>query len=87
MRFALTPGHTHDTKTVEQMAKALKGWIFGDKGYLSQSLSETLKQQGLLLFTRVRKNMKEKIMTPLLCKFIWNETGKRSPVEWYECTP
>lgn len=65
MSFALTPGHTHDTKTVKQMAQALKGWIFGDKGYLSQSLSETLEQQGLLLFTRVRKNMEEKLMTPL----------------------
>ena len=65
MKFALTPGNTHDTKTVPEMAKALKGWLFGDKGYLSESLSETLRQQGLLLFTRVRKNMKEKIMTPL----------------------
>ncbi len=39
----------------------------GDKGYLSQALFEQLMAQGLQLITRIKKNMKNKLM-PLMDK-------------------
>ena len=65
VQFCLSPGNTHDSKVVQKMAQGLEGWLFGDKGYLSQSLSDSLLQQGLLLITKVRKNMKPKLLSSL----------------------
>jgi len=39
------------------------GRIFGDAGYISQKLFQILYQQGITLFTKIRKNMKNKLMT------------------------
>jgi len=44
------------------MAKGLFGKLFGDRGYISQALRHTLKQQGLELITKLRKNMKPKLL-------------------------
>ncbi|MFN7098655.1 MAG: IS982 family transposase [Gammaproteobacteria bacterium] len=62
MAFKLTAGNVDDRKPVPDLVKALVGKLFGDKGYLSQSLFEQLYQQGLQLVTRVRKGMKNKLM-------------------------
>ena len=43
--FQLTPGNEHDTKPVKDLCKHLLGKLFGDKGYLSQSLKDDLWQQ------------------------------------------
>lgn len=59
MRFWLTTGEVDDRKTVLKLVKGLKGWLFGDKGYISSGLTEALKHQGLKLYTKARKNMKE----------------------------
>lgn len=39
------------------------GKIFGDAGYISHKLFDILYQQGITLLTKVRKNMKNKLMT------------------------
>ncbi|VXD24940.1 transposase (fragment) [Planktothrix paucivesiculata PCC 9631] len=38
------------------------GKIFGDKGYISEKLFRQLHEKGLQLITRLKKNMKNKLM-------------------------
>lgn len=58
----LTPGNVDDRRPLEGMSKDLFGKLFGDKGYLSQALFETLYARGLELITSLRKNMKNQLM-------------------------
>ena len=44
------------------MTQDLFGKLFGDKGYLSRTLFETLYERGLELITSLRKNMKNQLM-------------------------
>ncbi|GEN74037.1 hypothetical protein CLA01_41090 [Chryseobacterium lathyri] len=44
------------------MAQQLFGKLFADKGYLSKALCEVLFADGIQLFTKLRKNMKNHIM-------------------------
>lgn len=44
------------------MVKRLQGKLIGDRGYVSTSLATLLFAQGLLLITRLRKNMKNRLM-------------------------
>ena len=60
--FRLTSGKEHDTTPLLDLAKRLFGKLFGDKGYLSQSLRDTLWEQGVQLVTSIRKNMKPQLM-------------------------
>ncbi len=62
LAVSLTPGNTDDRVPVEQLTKDLFGKMFGDKGYISQALFQTLFGRGIELFTRLRKNMKNKLM-------------------------
>lgn len=59
----LTPGNTDDRQPVPEMVKRVWGKLVGDKGYLSQGLSERLMTQDLQLITKVRKNMKQRLLT------------------------
>ena len=63
LAFMLTPGNEDDRNPVESMTQQLWGKLFGDKGYISQSLFENLFQRGLKLITHIRKNMKNKLLT------------------------
>jgi Transposase DDE domain len=54
----LSPGQVHDTRPVPQLTKHLLGKLFADKGYIGQKLAQELLGRGLILFTRMRKNMK-----------------------------
>lgn len=62
LAFTVTPGNVDDRKPVPKMVKALFGKLFGDKGYLSQPLFDSLLEQGLQLITHVRKNMKNRLL-------------------------
>lgn len=62
MSCSFTKASTSDLKPVIKLAKHLKGKLFGDKGYISQKLSEELRAQGVELITRLKKNMKNKLM-------------------------
>jgi DDE family transposase len=62
LAFCLTPGHVDDRQPVPVLAKRLFGQLFGDRGYISQALHDTLFPQGLELLTKIRKNMKNRLM-------------------------
>lgn len=77
LSLKLTPGNTDDRAPVPSLTEGLKGFLFGDKGYIKQKLFETLYAQGLKLMTGIKKNMKNKLMT-------WHEKillRKRSIIE------
>jgi len=63
MAFKLTAGNVDDRKPVLNLVKNLIGKLVGDKGYISQKLFEQLYQQGLQLITKIKKNMKNKLMS------------------------
>lgn len=56
--FKITKGNRHDCKEASAVLKKLEGLAFGDKGYISKEVFETLLAKGLKLITRKRKNMK-----------------------------
>ena len=56
---ALTPGNTNDRKSLRDFADRLHGSLYADRGnHISKDLRETLRQQGVDLVYKVRKNMK-----------------------------
>ena len=63
LSFMVTAGNVDDRRPVPQLAKDLWGKLFGDKGYLSKALGKEMYEQGLHLFTPLRKDMKNKLMT------------------------
>jgi transposase len=67
--LALTPGNTEDRRPVAKLVRNLWGKLFGDRGYLSQELFEQLWEQDLQLITKLRRNMRNKLM-PLLDKLL-----------------
>ncbi len=75
--FKMTPANTDDRVPVDEMTQGLKGKLFGDRGYISQTLFNTLYQRGLQLVTKIKKNMKNKLM-PLIDKLLLR---KRAIVE------
>lgn len=77
MAFKLTAGNVDDRKPVPDLVKNLVGKLFGDKGYISQELFENLFKNGLQLITRIKGNMKNKLM-PLIDKLLLR---KRSLIE------
>jgi hypothetical protein len=62
LAFHLTPGHGDDRKPLPKMAKRLFGKLFGDRGYISQTLQEGLNAQNLQLITKIKKNMKNRLL-------------------------
>jgi hypothetical protein len=63
MNFAFTKGNVADNNAelLQSLLKNLKGECYGDKGYITK-LFETFYQQGLSLITKVKKNMKNKLL-------------------------
>ena len=60
--FKLTSGNVDDRVPVPNLLKNQKGKVYADRGYISEKLSQKLMKEGLLLFTKVKKNMKNKLM-------------------------
>lgn len=60
--FCITPANTDDRTPVPFLAKHLFGKLFGDRGYLSEKLTQLLAAQDVELITTVRKNMKPKVL-------------------------
>lgn len=58
----LTTGNVDDRIPVPQLTKWLWGKLFGDKGYLSQPLTEQLLQRGIHLVTRLKSKMKNRLI-------------------------
>lgn len=60
--WQITAGNVDDRIPVAKMAKRLWGKLFGDKGYISQELNKLLGEHNLQLITRLKKNMKNKLL-------------------------
>jgi hypothetical protein len=62
--FMLTQGHIDDREPLKQknFHDKIFGKLFGDKGYVSQTLFEQLFINGIHLITRIKKNMKNSLM-------------------------
>ena len=58
--FAITRGNISDQNLTKKLSKNLRGFLFGDKGYLSAKTTAELLKHGLQLITKVRQNMKPK---------------------------
>lgn len=71
LSFAFTPGNVHDANPglMSKLTKGLWGKLFGDKGYLSQKLFDGLFANGLQLVTKLKSNMKNRLM-PLMDKLL-----------------
>ena len=62
----LTPGNVDDRKPLPLLVQRLFGKLFGDKGYLSQPLVETLlTEHGVHLITPARRNMQGQLISRL----------------------
>ena len=63
LAFYLSAGNTDDRQPVPRLVRRLFGKLFGDKGYISQPLAQQLLvEQGLQLITRLRTNMRNRLM-------------------------
>ena len=58
----LTAGNVDDRTPVPKLVKDLFGKLYGDKGYISQKLFDLLFASGVQIVTKIRKNMKNKLM-------------------------
>jgi transposase len=67
--LTLTPGNTDDRRPVVKLVRQLWGKLFGDRGYMGQELFEQLWTGGLPLITKLKRNMKNKLM-PVLDKLL-----------------
>lgn len=59
----LTPGNVDDRVPVPKLVKGLFGKLFADKGYISQALFETLYDDGVQLVTKLKTNMKNRLVS------------------------
>jgi DDE family transposase len=60
--FYVTAANIDERQTTDWITQELWGKLIGDKGYLSQSLFERLMERGLKLITKLRRNMKNRLM-------------------------
>lgn len=77
LNVCFTPGNVDDRKPVPKLTEPLFGKLVGDKGYISQALFEQLFGRGLQLITRIKSNMKNRLI-PLWDKLLLR---KRAVVE------
>jgi hypothetical protein len=67
LRF--TPGNVDDRAPVPDLVEGLWGKLFGDRGYISQALFEQLWGTGVQMITKLKRNMKNKLL-PLWDKLL-----------------
>ena len=62
--FCITQGNIHDSnaEVIDKLTKKVKGKLFRDKGYLGKKLFEKLWSRGIKIVTKIKKNMKNKLM-------------------------
>ena len=65
LNFVFTAANIDDRTPIsyESFMKHVKGKLFGDKGYISKNLFEKLFVDGIQLITKVKKNMKNSLMS------------------------
>lgn len=75
LSFFVTPGDVDDRnlEVIEKISCELFGKLIGDRGYISQKLLEKLYSKGIQLITKVKKNMKNKLMLCNISSFLRKE--------------
>lgn len=63
MAIKITKGNKSDSSVAFSLAKGLTGNIYGDKGYISKKLFAELFASGLKIFTGIRKDMKNHLLS------------------------
>ncbi len=63
----LSPANTDDRSIaiIDKITHFLTGLLFGDKGYISSGLTTYLFEKGIRLVTKIKKNMKNILMSPV----------------------
>jgi len=74
MSFCLTKGNVDDRTVVRKLMANLKVLGAGDKGYLGKDFADDLAKQDLKFVTKVRKNMKKKMLSAFE-KFFLKQRG------------
>jgi Transposase DDE domain len=71
LSFCITTGNTDDRNpaVIDQLTKGLWGKLYGDKGYMSEPLRVKLREKGIELVTKIKSNMRNKLL-PLLDKLM-----------------
>lgn len=77
VRLSITPANVDDRKGLKGIVQGLTGKIFADRGYLGKNFFQEMWQQGIEIITRLRHNMRQKLM-PLWHRFY---LGKRMTIE------
>lgn len=79
MNCIISPAALADNnfQMMQQLFKGLKGYVFADKGFISQKAFEYFYLHGLKLITTIRRNMKSKLM-PVFERLL---RGKRGIIE------
>ena len=65
LNFVFTTSGVDDREPLKDgvLLKNIKGKLFGDKGYIGKTLFESLFVDGIQLFTKVKNNMKNSLMS------------------------
>jgi len=74
LAFIITPANIDDRQPVPKLCEDITGKLIGDKGYISKKLFDELYQQGLQLITKIKGNMKNKLM-PMIDKMLLRKRG------------
>jgi transposase len=59
LAIKVTPGNVDDRKGLLAIASSLFGKLYADKGYIGKEFAQKMKDFGVDIVTRARKNMKE----------------------------
>ncbi len=60
--FYVTAANVDERETADWITQDLWGKLIGDKGYISQTLFDRLMVRGLKLITKLRRNMKNRLL-------------------------
>jgi hypothetical protein len=75
----VTAGNVDDRQPVPDLVKDLFGKLFGDKGYISQPLCAELRGQDVQLLTKLKKNLKNRLVpTSINCCYASARSSRAS---------
>ena len=63
LNVVLTAGNVDDRKPVPELLQGLKGKFVGDKAYISKDLASKLRAEGIILLTKFKNKMKNRLVT------------------------
>jgi len=73
-RFTKASMSDNNKDNIVSFLDGLKGKVYADKGYINQKMWEELMNSGLQIITKIRKNMKNKLI-PMMDKLLLMKRG------------